>query len=100
MALEGLVDAIEVAGRFLGKLVSDVFIEGLCRRTGFYIRRKFNKNAHPDSMLTALVGLLFWIVVFLTVLVVYDKLVAFIQFDTCLENGGSFDSLTRECNFE
>lgn len=99
MALDIVVDLIEVVARFVGRLVSEVLIEFLCKGMGFLICRKFNKGIDPDGFTVFIVGFLFWVIVAVLAVATYDTLVQQIAIDKCLDNGGSFNYQVKECSY-
>ena len=100
MALEGVVDLIEVVARFIGRLFSEVLIEFLCKGMGYLICRKFNEDIDPDGFIVLIVGLLFWVIVIVSAVLIYDTLVQQIAIDKCLDSGGSFNHQVKECRYE
>ena len=100
MALEGVVDLIEVVARFIGRLFSEVLIEFLCKGMGYLICRKFNEDIDPDGFIVLIVGLLFWVIVIVSAVLIYDTLVQQIAIDRCLDSGGSFNHQVKECRYE
>ena len=100
MALEGVVDLIEVVARFIGRLFSEVLIELLCKGMGYLICRKFNEDIDPDGFLVLIVGLSFWGFVIASAVLIYDTLVQQIAIDSCLDSGGSFNHQVKECRYE
>ena len=99
MALDGVVDLIEVVARFFGRIVSEVLVEFLCKGMGFLICRKFKKDIDPDGFMVFIVGFLFWVIFVILVFATYDTLVQQIEIDKCLDNGGSFNHQVKECNY-
>ena len=99
MALEGVADLIEVVARFIGRLITEVLIEFLCKGMGYLICRKFNEDIDPDGFMVLIVGLSFWVIVIVSAVLIYDTLVQQIAIDRCLDNGGSFNHLVKECNY-
>ena len=100
MALEGVVDLIEVVARFIGRLITEVLIEFLCKGMGYLICRKFNEDIDPDGFIVLIVGLLFWVIVIVSAVLIYDTLVQQIAIDKCLDSGGSFNHQVKECRYE
>ncbi|MDG6098514.1 hypothetical protein EXU34_13760 [Alteromonas sp. ZYF713] len=100
MALEGVVDLIEVVARFIGRLFTEVLIEFLCKGMGYLICRKFNEDIDPDGFMVLIVGLLFWVIVIVLAVLIYDTLVRQLAIDKCLDNGGSFNHQVNECCYE
>ena len=100
MALEGVADLIEVVARFIGRLITEVLIEFLCKGMGYLICRKFNEDIDPDGFIVLIVGLLFWVIVIVSAVLIYDTLVQQIAIDKCLDSGGSFNHQVKECRYE
>ena len=100
MALEGVADLIEVVARFIGRLITEVLIEFLCKGMGYLICRKFNEDIDPDGFIVLIVGLLFWVIVIVSAVLIYDTLVQQIAIDKCLDSGGSFNHQLKECCYE
>ena len=75
MALEGVADLIEVVARFIGRLFTKVLIEFLCKGMGYLICRKFNEVIDPDGFMVLIVGLLFWVIIIVSAVLIYDTLV-------------------------
>ena len=100
MALEGVVDLIEVVSRFIGRLFTEVLIEFLCKGMGYLICRKFNEDIDPDGFMVLIVGLSCWVIVIVSAVLIYDTLVQQIAIDKCLDNGGSFNHQVKECRYE
>ena len=100
MALEGVADLIEVVARFIGRLITEVLIEFLCKGLGYLICRKFNEDIDPDGFIVLIVGLLFWVIVIVSAVLIYDTLVQQIAIDKCLDSGGSFNHQVKECCYE
>ena len=100
MALEGVADLIEVVARFIGRLITEVVIEFLCKGMGYLICRKFNEDIDPDGFIVLVVGLLFWVIVIVSAVLIYDTLVQQIAIDKCLDSGGSFNHQVKECCYE
>ena len=100
MALEGVADLIEVVARFIGRLIIEVLIEFLCKGMGYLICRKFNEDIDPDGFIVLIVGLLFWVIVIVSAVLIYDTLVQQIAIDKCLDSGGSFNHQVKECCYE
>ncbi len=100
MALEGVADLTEVVVRFIGRLFTEVLIEFLCKGMGYLICRKFNEDIDPDGFIVLIVGLLFWVIVIVSAVLIYDTLVQQIAIDKCLDSGGSFNHQVKECRYE
>ncbi len=100
MALEGVADLTEVVVRFIGRLFTEVLIEFLCKGMGYLICRKFNEDIDPDGFIVLIVGLLFWVIVIVSAVLIYDTLVQQIAIDKCLDSGGSFNHQVKECCYE
>ncbi len=93
MALDIVGDFIEVAGRFLFRIFSEVLVEFLCKGTGYLICRPFKSKVDPDGFFVFAVGFVFW----LAVAILSFQLYEFIQVDQCLDSGGSFDHANNTC---
>ena len=100
MALEGVADLTEVVVRFIGRLFTEVLIEFLCKGMGNLICRKFNEDIDPDGFIVLIDGLLFWVIVIVSAVLIYDTLVQQIAIDKCLDSGGSFNHQVKECRYE
>ena len=100
MALEGVADLTEVVVRFIGRLFTEVLIEFLCKGMGYLICRKFNEDIDTDGFIVLIVGLLFWVIVIVSAVLIYDTLVQQIAIDKCLDSGGSFNHQVKECRYE
>ena len=100
MAIDGVVDLIEVVGRFFGRVVSEVIIEFLCKGGGYFICRKFNKDINPDCFTVFLVGFIFWITIALLLFATYEFLLFQLEIDRCLDSGGRFDHLSSKCGYD
>jgi len=86
--------------RFIGRLFTEVLIEFLCKGMGYLICRKFNEDIDPDGFIVLIVGLLFWVIVIVSAVLIYDTLVQQIAIDKCLDSGGSFNHQVKECRYE
>lgn len=75
VVLEGVVDLIEVGVRFIGWFFIEVLIEFLCKGMGYFICCKFNEDIDLDGFMVFIVGLLFWVIVIILVVLIYDILV-------------------------
>ena len=67
---------------------------------GYLICRKFNEDIDPDGFIVLIVGLLFWVIVIVSAVLIYDTLVQQIAIDKCLDSGGSFNHQVKECRYE
>jgi hypothetical protein len=93
MALDVVGDFIEVAGRFLFRILNEVLVEFLCKGTGYLICKPFKSNVDPDGFLAFAVGFIFW----LAAVILGFQLYEFIKVDQCLDSGGSFDYANKKC---
>ena len=93
MALESLGELLEVAGRFVLKMLNEVLIEFLCKGTGYLICKRFNRQIDPDGFMVFVVGAMFWLVLIISAYQLY----VFIEADACLDSGGHYDQIANQC---
>ena len=75
MALEAVVDVIEVVARFIGRFISEAIIEFMCKGAGYLICRIFKRNVDSEGVTVLIVGLIFWIAVGIISYQTYEALV-------------------------
>lgn len=77
MAFDAVGDLLEIVGRFLFRILYEVLIEFLCKKTGYSICKSFKSDIDPDGFAVTAVGFIFWGGVILLGFYLYD----FIQID-------------------
>lgn len=100
MAVEGVVDLIELVVRFVGRLITETFVEFLCRKIGSKIGKMFNKTINPDSFVAFFIGFAFWVILVVLIFFAYDKSSRMLALDKSLDNGGKFDHQNQVCKFD
>ena len=65
MALEFVADIALGGIRFIGWCVTDLMVEYLCKKVGYVICRPFNRDIDSDGITVFLIGLLFWLALFI-----------------------------------
>jgi len=93
MALDSVGDLLEVAGRFLFRILNEALVEFLCKGTGYLICKPFKSAVDRDGFLVFSVGFIFWVGAVLLGFNLYE----FILIDRCLDSGGRFDYPSNKC---
>ncbi|QUM88866.1 hypothetical protein HWV03_08685 [Moritella sp. 36] len=79
--------------RFIFRFFVEIIVEILIKGLGYLIYRPFNKNVDPDGFKVTMVGLIFWVLIFFGAY----EIMAFIEIDSCLDSGGSYNYQFDEC---
>ncbi len=82
--------------RALFRILVEVIFEVLIKGVGYVICRGFSKKVNPDSVVTAIVGLLVWGLI----IVGSIQLIESITVDSCLDSGGRFNYEAHSCEYE
>lgn len=85
--------------RFLGWVFFEVIVEILIKGLGYLICRPF-KKVDMDSAASAIVGLIAWGVIIISVILVSEPLSKNIDIDSCLDGGGRFNYKEKICEYE
>ncbi|WP_371185562.1 hypothetical protein [Thalassotalea maritima] len=72
MVFEIVADVFTGILRLLFRIVSEVLLEFLLKGTGYLICRPFSKNIDPDGYKVVLVGLVFWTLVYIIAINVFN----------------------------
>lgn len=72
LATDFLSGALKTLGKFFGNFVVEILIKGL----GYLLCRPFSKKIDPESSTVGFVGVLAWLMIFLTLYYAYDYLSA------------------------
>ncbi len=72
LATDFLSGALKALGKFFGNFVVEILIKGL----GYLLCRPFSRNIDPESSTVGFVGVLAWLMIFLTLYYAYDYLSA------------------------
>lgn len=73
MALDVVVDVIAATGRFVGRLLTEVVLELLCKGTGYLICKRVKPSIDPNGWQVGLVGLVLWVAVIGTGFYLYQS---------------------------
>jgi len=79
--------------RFIFRLFVEVIVEIFIKGLGYLIYRPFNKNVDPDGFRVAILGLVIWVLIFFAAY----EIMAFIEIDSCLDSGGSYNYQLDSC---
>ena len=82
--------------RFLGWVLIEVVLEFLIKGLGYIICRPF-KKVNPDGIAALLVGILAWIFIIVTAIIVFQFLSKEIDIDSCLDSGGRYNYENSLC---
>lgn len=85
--------------RFLGWVFFEVIVEILIKGLGYLICRPF-KKVDIDSVASAVVGLIAWVAIIISIILVSDWLSKNIDIDSCLDSGGRFNYQDTICEYE
>ncbi|MEW6982499.1 hypothetical protein AAD001_07585 [Colwelliaceae bacterium 6471] len=79
--------------RFIFRLFVEIIVEILIKGLGYLIYRPFNKNVDPDGFKVTILGIVVWVLIFYA----GYEIMAFIEIDSCLDSGGSYNYQLGEC---
>ncbi|WP_444942479.1 hypothetical protein ACJJI3_11130 [Microbulbifer sp. ZKSA004] len=85
--------------RFLGWLLFEVTIEVLIKGLGYLICRPF-KKVDIDGAFCIVMGLIAWVVILISVMLVTDWVSKNIEIHSCLDGGGHFNYQSSVCEYE
>ncbi|WHI45935.1 hypothetical protein ACJJIE_11560 [Microbulbifer sp. TRSA001] len=85
--------------RFLGWVLFEVIIEVLIKGLGYLICRPF-KKVNIDDAFCIVLGLIAWVVILISVMLVTDWVSKNTDIDSCLDDGGRFNYQSSICEYE
>lgn len=85
--------------RFLGWILFEVIIEVLIRGLGYLVCRPF-KKVSVDSTASVVVGLIAWVSIIVSIILISDWVSKNIEIDSCLDRGGRFNYQSSICEYE
>ncbi|AWF80345.1 hypothetical protein BTJ40_05715 [Microbulbifer sp. A4B17] len=85
--------------RFLGWILFEVIIEVLIKGLGYLICRPF-KKVDIDGTFCIVLGLIAWVIILISVILVTDWASKNIDIDSCLDDGGLFNYQSSICEYE